>query len=296
MSNVLLAFGFGLVTASILALGAVGFTLQFGVTNVFNLAFGDVMTIGMFAAYVVNVPAHASIWLALCAAAIAGAMVMVFLHRTVFIPFIKRGSPVSTIIFSTLALAIIIQNVLLVIAGSGFYALRRTSSPAVSVAGMLFDRQQIAIIVIAVVTMLALHALLRFTRLGKAMRATAADEELARNCGVSTNRVATIAWMLSGGLCGLAGAAFAMNLAAFDETTGGSFLLIIVAAAVFGGVGQPYGAMLGALVIGVSTELAALISPDLKEVVAFALLALMLLVRPNGLLGKPLTRTSGSVA
>jgi branched-chain amino acid transport system permease protein/neutral amino acid transport system permease protein len=92
-----------------------------------------------------------------------------------------------------------------------------------------------------------------------------------------------VAWALSGVLCGIAGVALALNLASFDFTFGNSFLLVIVAAAVFGSVGQPYGAMVGALVIGIVSEEAAIISPSLKQVVAFAILVLILLVRPNGL-------------
>jgi branched-chain amino acid transport system permease protein/neutral amino acid transport system permease protein len=115
------------------------------------------------------------------------------------------------------------------------------------------------------------------------MRATSDDPALARSVGIPTSRVVGAAWLLSGLLAGLAGVALAMDLGTFDSNTGGSFLLIIVAAAVFGSVGEPYGAVLGALVIGIVSELAAIISPDLKNVVAFAVLVLVLLVRPEGL-------------
>ena len=97
-------------------------------------------------------------------------------------------------------------------------------------------------------------------------------------------RVVGAAWLLSGLLAGLAGVALAMDLGTFDFNIGGSFLLIIVAAAVFGSVGEPYGAMVGALVIGIASELAAIVNPDLKDVVAFGILVLVLLVRPEGLM------------
>ena len=100
------------------------------------------------------------------------------------------------------------------------------------------------------------------------------------------------AWLLSGLLAGFGGVALAMDLGTFDQNTGGSFLLVIVAAAVFGSVGEPYGAMLGALVIGMASELAAaFFNPDLKNVVAFTILVLVLLLRPDGLRsGKVQTR------
>jgi len=157
--------------------------------------------------------------------------------------------------------------------------------------GMVLSPQQLAIIAIGVASMVALHVLLRYTRLGKAMRATATNVGLARSCGISTDRVTALACLLSGLLCGAAGVTFAINITTFQHTTGFELLLVVIAAAVFGGVGQPYGAMLGALVIGVASEFAALVSPDLKQVIAFAILALTLLVRPNGLIPAPAART-----
>jgi branched-chain amino acid transport system permease protein/neutral amino acid transport system permease protein len=292
MNNITLAIGFGLVTASILALSAVGFTLQFGVTNILNLSYGQVMTIAMFVAYLVNVTAGASIWFGLAAGAAAGAILTGLLNLTVFAPFLRRGASPGTVIIVSLALGIVLENALLAVVGPQFRSYNQPVSPqSLHFLGMILTTQQVAIIVIAVAVMLALHGLLRFTRLGKAMRATAVNLVLARNCGISTGRVTMIAWILSGALCGAGGVTLAINLATFQQTTGSDFILVVIAAAVFGGIGQPYGAMLGALVIGLATELAALISPNLKQVIAFAVLALMLLVRPNGLIAAPETQS-----
>ena len=283
MSQVILALGFGLVTAAILALSAVGFTLQFGVSNIFNLAYGDVMTVAAFAAYAVNVDLHTSIWLAMAAGAVAGALLSVMINRFIYVPFLRRGTALFTMVMVSLAVATIVQNAIQAIAGAGFRSYTQPNESSIHIAGMIFTSTQLIIIGIAVAAMLALHLLLRHTRVGKAMRATSADAELARSCGISTGRVTTVAWALSGALCGLGGVALGLNLASFDFTFGNAFLLVIVAAAVFGSVGQPYGAMVGALVIGVVSEEAAIISPSLKQVVAFAILVLILLIRPNGL-------------
>ena len=116
------------------------------------------------------------------------------------------------------------------------------------------------------------------------MRATASDPELARNCGVPTRWVIDSAWLLSGLLCGLAGVALVIELGSFDTTTGSAFLVPVIAAAVLGGVGHPYGAMLGALVIGIASELAATyFDPTYKDVVAFLVLIAVLLIRPQGI-------------
>jgi branched-chain amino acid transport system permease protein/neutral amino acid transport system permease protein len=152
---------------------------------------------------------------------------------------------------------------------------------------IVLTASQLGIMAISVVAMLGVYALLNFTKLGKAMRATASDPVLARSCGIATDRVIDIAWLVSGALCGIAGVALAMNVTSFTSTTGGTFLIAIVAAAVLGGVGQPYGAMLGALTIGVTSEVAAgVIAPSYKQVVAFVVLVLVLLVRPQGILSE----------
>jgi branched-chain amino acid transport system permease protein/neutral amino acid transport system permease protein len=249
------------------------------------------MTVGMFVAYLVNVTAHASIWVALVAGGIAGAILTVLINRVVFVPFLRRGTSLGTLIIVSLALGIAVENLLLVIAGPGFRSYRQSSTRGWRFLGMILTPQQIAIIAIAVASMVALHMMLRYTRLGKAMRATATNVGLARSCGIPTDRVTAIACLLAGFLCGAAGVTFAINIATFQHTSGSELLLVVIAAAVFGGIGQPYGAMLGALVIGVASEFAALISPDLKQIIAFAILALILLIRPNGLIPAPAART-----
>jgi branched-chain amino acid transport system permease protein/neutral amino acid transport system permease protein len=152
--------------------------------------------------------------------------------------------------------------------------------------GLILTTVQLIIIAISVAVMLAAHVLLRYTRLGKAMRATAANRTLARNCGIRASRVITVTWAITGGLCGLAGTVFAIDVGSFDPTSDDIFLILILAAVFLGGPGHAYGAMLGALVIGLATEVsAAYIQPSYKYVVAFVILLAMLAVRPTGLFG-----------
>ncbi|MEN3308442.1 MAG: branched-chain amino acid transport system permease protein [Micromonosporaceae bacterium] len=275
--------GFGLVTAAILTLGSVGFSLQFGVSNIFNLAYGDVMTVGAFAAYLVNTVGHASIWLGMAAGAVAGSAASTAINTFVYRPFLRRGTALFAMVMVSLAVGTILENGIQAIAGPSYRGYRVTPEKSLHLLGMLLTARQLTVMAIAVACMTALHVILRYTRIGRAMRATAANAELARSCGVGTGRVTTLAWAVSGALCGTSGVALALNLASFNFTVGSSFLLVVVASAVFGSVGQPYGAMAGALVIGVASELAAIVSPSLKQVVAFVLLAIILLVRPNGL-------------
>jgi branched-subunit amino acid ABC-type transport system permease component len=207
------------------------------------------------------------------------------------VPFLRRGTSLGTLIVVSLALGIALENLLLILAGPEFRSYRRSPPHSLHILGAILTVQQLIIIAIGLASMTALHLMLRYTRLGKAMRATATNVGLARSCGIPTERVAGVACLLSGLLCGAAGVAFAVNITTFESTTGWELLAFVITAAVFGGVGQPYGAMLGALVIGLSTEFAALLSPDLKQVIAYAILALTLLIRPNGLISAPAART-----
>jgi branched-subunit amino acid ABC-type transport system permease component len=290
MNLLIPSLGFGIVTASILAIAAVGFTLQFGVTNILNLAYGDIMTASAFLGY--EVTKHGgNIWLAVAACALFGAVVSMLLNRLLYIPFVRHGTKLFGMILVTIAVSLIIQNGLQAIWGSSFFSLKFSPGTSHHLSSMVFTSSQLGIMAIAVASMLTIAAMLRFTKLGKAMRATASDPVLARSCGIATDRVIDVAWLISGALCGVAGVAVAMNVTSFTSTTGGQFLIAIVAAAVLGGVGQSYGAMLGALTIGISSEVAAgVFAPSYKQVVAFAVLVLVLLVRPQGIFSEVATQ------
>jgi branched-chain amino acid transport system permease protein/neutral amino acid transport system permease protein len=282
--NLLLpALGFGVVTASILALAGVGFSLQFGVTNILNLAYGSIMTSAAFAALLVS-QRGVNLWIAVAAGGAFGAVFSVALNRVVYTPFIRRGTKLFGMIIVTISVALVIQYGIQAIWGASFFSLEGLHASAIQLGPFVFTTTQLGILGIGVGAMIAVHALLRYTTLGKAMRATATNAELARNCGIATDRVIDIAWAISGGLCGLAGVALVINVTAFTDTTGSDLLVPIIAVAVLGGIGQAYGAMLGALIIGITSEIAAaLISPDYKDVVAFVILILVLLVRPKGI-------------
>jgi branched-subunit amino acid ABC-type transport system permease component len=282
MSLILPTIGFSLISASILALAAVGFTLQFGVTNILNLAFAEVMTSSAFVAYWLN--SHgASIWICMVIAGVFGAFFSVLINRGLYRPFIRRGARLFALIIVSMGLALVIQNGVLAITGPGFFTYSQPQGLAFDVAGIRFTYTELAILVIAAMAMLGVHLLLTRTRLGKAMRACSADAALARCSGVPTTRVVDLAWLLSGALAGIAGVTLFMNTTAFSVSTSGDFFVVIIAAAILGGVGDAYGAMLGALIIGFATEFAALVLDSAyKTAVAFVILILVLLTRPQG--------------
>ncbi len=286
MSLFLASIGFGLVTASVLAIASVGFTLQFGVTDVLNLAFGAIMILGAFVAYLVN--SHGvSVWLGLLVAVAACSAVSVLLNSVVYTPFQRRGASPITMVIVSLGMTLIIVFGLEAVAGGVPVSYTMGNGPTFSAGGLTLTGVQLVIMALAVLVMAGVHVLLRYTKLGKAMRATAANRNLARNCGIRTGRVITATWALTGALCGLAGTVFAIDAGSFDATATDLFLVLILAAVFLGGPGQAYGAMLGAVVIGLATEIsAAYITADYKYVVAFVALLIMLGVRPTGLLGE----------
>ena len=286
MTVFLASIGFGLVTAAVLAIASVGFTLQFGVTNVLNLAFGAVMILGAFIAYLVN-ENGVSVWIGLLAAVAAGSVVSVLINGVVYTPFQRRGASPITMVIVSLGMTLIIEFGVEAVAGGVPVSYTVGSGPVFQAAGLILTGVQLVIMAMAVVTMAGVHVLLRYTKLGKAMRATAANRTLARNCGIRTGRVITATWALTGALCGLAGTVFAIDAGSFDATSTDVFLVLILAAVFLGGPGQPYGAMLGAVVIGLATEVSANFIPaDYKYVIAFVALLIMLGVRPTGLLGE----------
>jgi branched-subunit amino acid ABC-type transport system permease component len=281
----LASLGFGLVTAAVLAIASVGFTLQFGVTDVLNLAFGAIMIAGAFIAYAVN-QAGASVWLGLLAAVAVCSIGSVLVNTVVYTPFQRRGTSPITLVIVSLGMTLIIEFGVEAIAGGTGVSYTMGQGRTFHAGGLILTTLQLIIIALSLVVMASVHVLLRYTKLGKAMRATAANRNLARNCGIRTSRVITITWAVTGGLCGLAGVVFAMDSGSFSPTSTDIFLVLILAAVFLGGPGQAYGAMLGAAVIGIATEVsAAFIPADYKEVVAFVVLLIMLGVRPTGLLG-----------
>jgi branched-subunit amino acid ABC-type transport system permease component len=285
MSLFLASLGFGLVTAAVLAIAAVGFTMQFAVTDVLNLAYGAVMIGAAFVAYWLN-QAGVNVWLGLLAAAAAGAVASVLLNQGIYTPFRRRGSAPITLVIVSLGMTLIIEFGLQAIVGGTNVSYTMSQGPTVRADGLVLTTVQLVIIGLSVVVMAAVHGLLRYTKLGKAMRATAANRALARNCGIRTDRVVTLTWALTGALCGVAGTVFAMNSGSFGATSADLFLVVILAAVFLGGPGQAYGAMAGALIIGFATEIsAAYITPSYKDVIAFGVLLVVMAVRPGGVLG-----------
>ncbi|HVC42119.1 MAG TPA: branched-chain amino acid ABC transporter permease [Candidatus Saccharimonadales bacterium] len=285
MQLIIEAIGFGIATGAVIALGAVGFSVQFGISNILNITYGALMTLSAYIGLIL-INRGVNAWAALALSAVAVGVVSVIYHRILLAPLVRRGTRAIAMIIVTVSAGTILQYVIVAIAGPSSQSYGEQSGQTFHFADLTLSFGQVAIIVLTAVLMFALHLLLTRTTLGKAMRATSSNRTLARSCGIATSRISDIAWFISGCLCGAAGVALAITTVSFDFSLGALFLIPMIAAAVLGGIGQPYGAMLGGLIIGVSSEVAAAVSnPNYKDVVAFVILIIVLLVRPRGLFG-----------
>lgn len=279
------AVGFGVAAGAVIALGAVGFSVQFGMSNILNITYGSLMTLGAYTGLFL-IDRSLSPWVAMAVAGVGIGAVSVVFHRFLVAPLVQRGTRAFALVIVTVSAGVILQYVIVAFAGPDAKSYGEQSGQTFRLLGFVLTASQVTIIVIAIVLMLALHLLLTQTHLGRAMRATASNRILAQSCGINTDVVSDLAWLLSGALCGAAGVALAITTVSFDFSLGSAFLIPMIAAAVLGGIGQPYGAMLGGIVVGVATELTAAYSnPEYSQVAAFAILIAMLLLRPRGLFG-----------
>ncbi len=283
MNIVLLSVGFGLVTASVLALAGVGLSLQFGVTNFVNFAFGDYATLGAYLALLLN--AHGmNVYLAMVFGALGVAVFAVITNRVLFRPFLDRRVTLLTMLIVTLGLSLVIQNGIQSLWGPNFQNFTIVNQNNVTIGPFLFTGQQLIIMGVAAVCLVGVYFMLQHTRMGKAMRAMSDNRELAEVSGIDTDRVTDVTWLVSGFLAGISGVVLALNVSSFTPLVGSLFLFLVFAVVIMGGIGKPYGAMLGALVIGLVTEIAGgFIDSAYAQAIAFVVMIVLILVRPQGL-------------
>ncbi len=283
-----LSFGFGLVTASVLAISAVGLSLQFGITNYINFAYGDFMALGAYITYVLNNEVlHWNIWVALVFGSLAVGVIAVILSQLILSPFARRFDKTFYVLIVTFGLSLILLNVMYSIWGASVRFYNVPINRALHIGPMLLTTYQLIVMVIAVVLMIGVAVLLKTTRLGKSMRAMSDNTTLAMTSGINTKMITTITWFISGSLAGLAGSVLGLTEGNLTPAAGELFLFVIFAAVIVGGVGSIYGAMAGAVLIGLATEVsAAFINPAYKLDIAFLILILTLLFRPSGLFAR----------
>jgi branched-chain amino acid transport system permease protein/neutral amino acid transport system permease protein len=289
----------GIMLGGIISLGAIGLTLVYGVLKFPNFAHGAFLTIGAYSAFAIMqaLPQGPALkpfsfgWELIVAIILAlpiVAIVALILDRLLFYPLRKRGASLVLFAMASLAGTFFLRSVIYLIWGSDFHFFYPgRPNPALHLPlGIRVQADQIFVFVLAIILVGLVYLLLERSRMGKAMRATANNPDLAQVRGINTERVIAWTWVIGGALAAAGGVMY--GLASQLRPEMGFFLLLpIFAAAIMGGVGSPIGALVGAIIIGIAQQLSAsFLNPAYGPAVAFALMILVLVVQPQGLFGQ----------
>ena len=272
----------GILLGSILALGAVGATMIFGVLRFAHFAHGDFMAVGAYFALTVvtvfNLPVLAALPVAMAGtAALAVAIDQVVYKR------IRRVQPVILLI-SSFATALVLRSAIQMIWGSSNQVYETGIQLPWRIGPLTLKPDHLLIFAAAAGLVLMVHLFLTRTRMGKAMRAMSDNMNLALITGIPADRVIMWTWAIGGALAAAAGVFLGMDTR-LHPVMGWTLLLPIFAATILGGIGRPYGAIFGGLVIGCAMELSTLVIPGAyKPAVAFAIMVATLVIRPQGII------------
>ncbi|MCE0487581.1 branched-chain amino acid ABC transporter permease [Ornithinimicrobium sediminis] len=278
----------GIKFGAIIAITAVGLSLVFGTTKLINFAHGEFVTIGAVAAFFLSTsPGNLPLVLAAVLAMVVAAVVSGGFEVAMWRPLRNRGTGLIQMFIVAIGLALLLRHVVLIVFGSR----RRqydeyTLQQAWDLGLFRITPRDLTITLLSFAIMLAVALMLQRTQIGKAMRAVNDNSDLARASGIDVERVILVVWILGGALAGLGGVFFGLTQAVYPEM-GFALLLLMFAAVILGGLGSAYGAMIGALVIGVVSQMSTLWFPaSLQYMWALLAMIIVLLVRPQGILGR----------
>lgn len=290
----------GIALGGIFALGSVGLTLTYGVLKFPNFAHGALITIGAYIAFEVvrfvpNGPPLRPLsfgWELLLGLVICmplTGLVAVVCDRLVFRRLRNHGSSIVLFAMASLGLAFVLRSLIYLIWGPAFrFYYHGRANPALDLPlGLHVQADKFFSLGLAVALVILLFWLLTHTKMGKAMRATADNPDLAEVRGIDTERIIAWTWLIGGGFAGSCGVLFGLASQLRPEMGFISVLLPVFAAVILGGIGNAFGALVGAMVIGIAWQMtAAVMEPAYGPGVAFGIMILVLVIRPQGLFGK----------
>lgn len=285
----------GIVFGSIILLASVGLSLLYGIGNFANFAHGEFLTLGAFITFAGYVTLGLPIYVAGFVAFLVVGLLGVVLDRILMTR--HRDSTPIVLLILTIGLALFLRAVIRLQWGDN----QRTLSMPLEQGTQLLEgavgwidyslrvtSTDVVIVVLALVLATATHLFLTRTRMGIAMRATSDNKSLAKVAGINTNTVMTVTWALSGALAGAGGMLLAMQTGVLFPRMGFNIVLVVFAAVILGGIGSPYGAMIGAYIIGIAQELSIMIpgvAAEYRYAFAFLIMIAVLLYRPQGIAG-----------
>ncbi len=272
---------FGLISASVLLLSAVGFALIVQVEGFLNIAHGQMLLLGGYLGlWISNMGAPIAL-AAVLAAALSG-LVGALLYGLLFRPIKAKGGLV--LLFTSVGAAYVIYGLVSAIAGKRMLGYDLPPVRAMQLFGEPFmTRYELSIVIVALLSALAIHVFMAHTRAGKSIRAVSDNEELARARGIDPTRTSYLVWFVASALGGLAGV-FLGLMGSLHTAMGWQMIILILATTVLGGLGSLYGVMLAAFVLAFGIEVGLLVvEPAYRSGLAFSIIILVLLVRPQGL-------------
>lgn len=284
VSRIIYGINFGLM----LGLAAVGLSLVFGTTGLSNFAHGEMVTFGAVATFMLSSVVGLPIWLAIPIGVALSAGFGWTLDAGLFRPVRKKGLGIVQLMIVSIGLSLMLRYIIQFFFGGGTQQLPGFDSPKIPLFGAVaLSATDIASMLISIAVFVAFAYWLLKTKTGKATRAISDNPDLAAASGIDVDRVIRIVWVVAAGMAGLAGVLWAYFRPGIKWDMGTQILLLIFAAVVLGGLGTAFGALVGALIVGILIETSGLLIPaDLKYVGALVVLILVLLVRPQGLLGR----------
>lgn len=277
-----------LVAAGIYALIALGFNLIYGTTKFFNLAHGTVAVVGGYAVLYFGKRLGLPLGVSITCGIVAAALVGLLFEKCIFLPLRRRKASSMVLLVAALGAFTALQALIAMIFTSDFQTLSELGPeiPSYTIGAGIVTGIQVIIIISAILIALAIAALLKFTQLGKAIKAVSDDEEVSKIVGINTNRIIAIVFMLGSAIAGWAGIAVGFDTG-LQPTLGLGLLLKGVIAAIIGGIGSLWGGLLGALLLGLAENFGIWkISSEWKDAIAFGILILFLIFRPQGILKK----------
>lgn len=278
----------GLRLGLLLALAAVGLSLIYGTTGLSSFSHAEQVTLGGMVAFIMvnwwGLPFLLAAFLTVVFCGFSG----YFQHAILWKPLRRKGLGLVQLMIVTIGLSLAMQYMFQVLVGAGTVRVLRQAPTPVTFAGVRLTDQSLWAMGIAVIVLTAVGVGLLKTRLGRATRAVSDNPALAEASGIDVDKVVRLVWIIATALAGLAGIMLALVLNGVKWDSGMQILLLLFAAVTLGGLGTAFGALIGAIIIGLVVELTPVfgLPGDLKYAMALLILILLLLVRPQGLLGK----------
>jgi branched-chain amino acid transport system permease protein len=285
----------GIVFSLLLAMASLGLSMIFGTTGLVNFAHGELITFGALAAYFIDLlpgdiriaGANVTIFVAVVFAVLLSAAFGWVQDRALWRPLRDRGTGLIAMMIVSIGLSIFLRNVFQYFAGADNHNYSQYTAPEPwKIGPILITPKDVVVVLVATLVLVTVSIALQRTRVGKATRAVADNPALASSSGINVDRVISVVWVGGAALAGLSGVLLGLTQG-FDYQIGFKILLLVFAAVTLGGLGTIWGAMLGSFVLGIFIEISTLVIPaELKFVGAFVVLIVVLLVRPQGLLGR----------